>query len=92
MAILFIYISHSCGNIICGNITFGYIICGYITSKFYRMKHYPLEQLPQSNYIYLSIYLSILIYQPLRSGRICHKVSFYAEFNSFEFRVFLLID
>ena len=28
------------------------------------------------------------IYQPLRSGRIWHKVNFYAEFNSFEFRVF----
>ena len=28
------------------------------------------------------------IYQPLRSGRIWHKVNFYAEFNRFEFRVF----
>ena len=27
------------------------------------------------------------IYQPLRSGRIWHKVNFYAEFNRFEFRV-----
>ena len=25
------------------------------------------------------------IYQPLRSGRIWHKVKFYAEFNRFEF-------
>ena len=32
------------------------------------------------------------IYQPLRSGRIWHKVNFYAEFNRFEFRVFLLLD
>ena len=28
------------------------------------------------------------IYQLLRSGRIWHKVNFYAEFNRFEFRVF----
>ena len=36
------------------------------------------------------------IYQPLRSGRIWHKVNFYAEFDrfeeNFEFRVFLLLD
>ena len=30
------------------------------------------------------------IYQPLRSGRIWHKVNFKAEFNRFEFRVLLL--
>ena len=30
------------------------------------------------------------IYQPLRSGKIWHKVNFSAEFNRFEFRVFLL--
>ena len=29
------------------------------------------------------------IYQPHRSGRIWHKVNFWAEFNRFEFRVFL---
>ena len=32
----------------------------------------------------------IPVYQPLRSGRIWHKVNFKAEFNRFEFRVFLL--
>ena len=32
------------------------------------------------------------IYQPLRSGRIWHKFNFQAEFNWFEFRVFLLLD
>ena len=32
------------------------------------------------------------IYQPLRSGSIWHKVHFLAEFNRFEFRVFLLLD
>ena len=32
------------------------------------------------------------IYQPLRSGRIWHKVNFKAEFNRFQFRVFLLLD
>ena len=32
------------------------------------------------------------IYQPLRSGRIWHKVNFKAEFNRFDFRVFLLLD
>ena len=32
------------------------------------------------------------IYQPLRSGRIWHKVNFKAEFNRFEFRVFLHLD
>ena len=32
------------------------------------------------------------IYQPLRSGRIWHKANFKAEFNRFEFRVFLLLD
>ena len=32
------------------------------------------------------------IYQPLQSGRIWHKVNFQAEFNRFEFRVFLLLD
>ena len=31
------------------------------------------------------------IYQPLRSGRIWHKVNFLAEFDRFEFRVFLLL-
>ena len=41
-------------------------------------------------------YLGILfwhhIYQPLRSGKIWHKFNFWAEFNRFEFRVFLLLD
>ena len=32
------------------------------------------------------------IYQPLHLGRIWHKVNFEAEFNKFEFRVFLLFD
>ena len=32
------------------------------------------------------------IYQPLRTGRIWLKVNFWAEFNRFEFRVFLLLD
>ena len=32
------------------------------------------------------------IYQPLRSGSIWHKLNFLAEFNRFEFRVFLLLD
>ena len=32
------------------------------------------------------------IYQPLRSGRIWHKVNFEAEFNRFEFRVLPLQD
>ena len=33
------------------------------------------------------------IYQPLRTSRIWHKVNFFkAEFNRFEFRVFLLLD
>ena len=32
------------------------------------------------------------IYQPLSSSRIWHKVNFYAEFNRFEFRIFLLLD
>ena len=32
----------------------------------------------------------ILFTQPLRSGRIWHKVNFQAEFNRFEFRVVLL--
>ena len=35
---------------------------------------------------------TINIYQPLRSGRIWHKVNFYAEFNRLEFRVFFLLD
>ena len=36
---------------------------------------------------------TVHIYQPLRSGRIWHKVNFFkAEFNRFEFRVFLLLD
>ena len=34
----------------------------------------------------------ILFTQPLRSGRIWHKVNFKAEFKGFEFRVFLLLD
>ena len=34
----------------------------------------------------------IHIYQPLRSGRIRHKVSFKAEFNRLEFRVLLLLN
>ena len=32
------------------------------------------------------------IYQPHRSGKIWHKVNFKAEFNRFEFRIFLLLD
>ena len=32
------------------------------------------------------------IYQPLRSGRICHKVNFETELTRYEFRVFLLLD
>ena len=50
--------------------------------------------------IKIEIYLNIIIkdvihihiYQPLNSGRIWHKVHFQAEFNRFEFRVFLLLD
>ena len=38
------------------------------------------------------ISINIHIYQPLRLGRIWHKVNFLAEFNWFEFRVFLLLD
>ena len=38
------------------------------------------------------IKISYRIYQPLCSGRIWHKVNFWAEFNRFEFRVFLLLD
>ena len=34
----------------------------------------------------------IIFTQPLHSGRIWHEVSFLAEFNWFEFRVFLLLD
>ena len=34
----------------------------------------------------------ILFTQPLHTGRIWHKVNFLAEFNRFEFRVFLLLD
>ena len=34
----------------------------------------------------------IIFTQPLRSGRIWHKVNFKAEFNRFEFRVFLLLN
>ena len=41
---------------------------------------------------YRNIWYHIHIYQPLRSDRIWHKVNFYAEFNRFEFRVFLLLD
>ena len=36
--------------------------------------------------------LSIHNYQPLRSGRIWHKVDFSAKFNRFEFKVSLLLD
>ena len=36
--------------------------------------------------------LGMHIYQPLRSGRIWHKVNFLEEFNRFEFRVFILLD
>ena len=32
------------------------------------------------------------IYQPLRSGRIWHKVNLQVEFYRFEFRVFSLLD
>ena len=32
------------------------------------------------------------IYQPLRSGRIWHKVKFLSGVNRFEFKVFLLLD
>ena len=34
----------------------------------------------------------IIFTQPLRSGRIWHKVNFSAEFDRFEFRVFFLLD
>ena len=40
----------------------------------------------------IELKLHIIIYQPLRSGRIWHKVNFYAEFNRFEFWVFLILD
>ena len=38
------------------------------------------------------VIIHIHIYQPLHSGRIWDKVNFQAEFNRFEFRVFLLLD
>ena len=46
------------------------------------------------NYFLVNFFFTCLIhiYQPLRSGRIWHKVNFEAEFNMFEFRVFLLLD
>ena len=42
----------------------------------------------------LKVQLNFLLSTPqlLRSGRIWHKVNFEAEFNRFEFRVFLLLD
>ena len=43
-------------------------------------------------FVCIYIYIYIYIYQPLRSGRVWHKVNFLAEFNRFEFRVFLLLD
>ena len=44
----------------------------------------------QSYYNFLDHF--IIFTQPLRSGRIWHKVNFLVEFNRFEFRVFLLLD
>ena len=49
----------------------------------------PLVERAAFFYIYS---LANLIYPPLHSGRIWHKVDFYAEFNRFEFRVILLLD
>ena len=40
----------------------------------------------------LTQFLEYHIYQPLHSDMIWHKVNFKAEFNRFEFRVFLLLD
>ena len=37
-------------------------------------------------------YTDYHIYQPLRPGRIWQKVNFLAEFNRFEFWVFLLLN
>ena len=45
----------------------------------------------QEYIIYLQYYVDP-IYQPLRSGRIWHKDNFKAEFDGFEFRVFLFLD
>ena len=57
----------------------------------------PSQRGPESNGNERVIYISqdrglelYHIYQPLRSGRIWHKVNFEAEFNRFELRVFLL--
>ena len=48
---------------------------------------------PQSKKSQLFLFpYTILFTQPLRSGRIWHKVNFQVEFNRFEFRVFLLLD
>ena len=44
-----------------------------------------LEKLIQKSAL---IFVKVLFTQPLRSGRIWHKVNFEAEFNRFEFRVF----
>ena len=38
------------------------------------------------------VFIFILFTQPLRLGRVWHKVNFLAEFNRFKFRVFLLLD
>ena len=43
-------------------------------------------------FILVYVHLLILFTNPLRSGRIWHKVNFQVEFNRFEFRVFLLLD
>ena len=46
--------------------------------KYLKMQH----ALFNSSYMF-SYFLSYPIYQPLRSGRIWHKVNFKAEFNRF---------
>ena len=38
----------------------------------------------------VEIVVGVYIYQPFRTGKIWHKVDFYAEFNRFDFRDFIL--
>ena len=49
-----------------------------------------IESLPPSDDMALDD-ICIFIYQPLSTSRIRHKVYFSAEFNRFEFRVFVFL-
>ena len=78
-------------NLICSPVCVCVCVCVHV-GKVYWINVSIVNRIKEEKSLALLTYMYILFTQPLRSDRIWHKVNFLAEFNIFEFRVFLLLD